>query len=167
MKTIREYLENNSLTYEDIAPKISEALEMDEQKVLKVLNTKDSKGNPAGSAYLIRRVEKQKVDKVQELNISGIIISPDTKRYYPNNAYLAHVLGSTDIDGRGLTGIELMYDEQLTGVDGFRIVELDAKSRDLPYSISEYIEPIDGKNVVLTIDEKIQFFAEKVAKAGT
>ena len=79
MKTIREYLENNSLTYEDIAPKISEALEMDEQKVLKVLNTKDSKGNPAGSAYLIRRVEKQKVDKVQELNISGIIISPDTK----------------------------------------------------------------------------------------
>ena len=54
------------------------------------------------------------------------------------------MLGSTDIDGRGLTGIELMYDEQLTGVDGFRIVELDAKSRDLPYSISEYIEPIDG-----------------------
>ncbi len=164
LKTIREYLEKNSLTYEDIAPKIAEALEMDVEKVLKVLNTKDSKGNPAGSAYLIRRVEKSKVDKVKNLNISGIIISPDTKRYYPNNSYLAHVLGSTDIDGKGLTGIELMYDEELTGVDGFRIVELDAKSRDLPYSISEYIEPIDGKNVVLTIDEKIQFFAEKVAK---
>lgn len=163
LKTIREYLEKNSLTYEDIAPKIAEALEMNVEKVLKVLNTKDSKGNPAGSAYLIRRVEKQKVDKVKELNISGIIISPDTKRYYPNNSYLSHVLGSTDIDGKGLTGIELMYDEELTGVDGFRIVELDAKSRDLPYSISEYIDPIDGKNVVLTIDEKIQFFAEKAA----
>src|SRR5699024_6932535 len=85
LKTIREYLEKNSLTYEDIAPKIAEALEMNVEKVLKVLNTKDSKGNPAGSAYLIRRVEKQKVDKVKELNISGIIISPDTKRYYPNN----------------------------------------------------------------------------------
>lgn len=164
LKTIREYLEKNSLTYEDIAPRIAEALQMDQQKVLKVLNTKDSKGNPAGSAYLIRRVEKSKVDNVKDLGISGIIISPDTKRYYPNNAYLAHVLGSTDIDGKGLTGIELMYDDELTGVDGFRIVELDAKSRDLPYSISEYIEPIDGKNVVLTIDEKIQFFAEKVAK---
>lgn len=163
LKTIREYLEKNSLTYEDISPKIAEALEMNVEKVLKVLNTKDSKGNPAGSAYLIRRVEKQKVDKVKELNISGIIISPDTKRYYPNNSYLSHVLGSTDIDGKGLTGIELMYDEELTGVDGFRIVELDAKSRDLPYSISEYIDPIDGKNVVLTIDEKIQFFAEKAA----
>ena len=163
LKTIREYLEKNSLTYEDIASKIAEALEMNVEKVLKVLNTKDSKGNPAGSAYLIRRVEKQKVDKVKELNISGIIISPDTKRYYPNNSYLSHVLGSTDIDGKGLTGIELMYDEELTGVDGFRIVELDAKSRDLPYSISEYIDPIDGKNVVLTIDEKIQFFAEKAA----
>lgn len=163
LKTIREYLEKNSLTYEDIAPKIADALEMNVEKVLKVLNTKDSKGNPAGSAYLIRRVEKQKVDKVKELNISGIIISPDTKRYYPNNSYLSHVLGSTDIDGKGLTGIELMYDEELTGVDGFRIVELDAKSRDLPYSISEYIDPIDGKNVVLTIDEKIQFFAEKAA----
>lgn len=163
LKTIREYLEKNSLKYEDISPKIAEALEMSNEKVLKVLNTKDSKGNPAGSAYLIRRIEKYKVDKVKELKISGIIISPDTKRYYPNNSYLAHVLGSTDIDGKGLTGIELMYDEELTGVDGFRIVELDAKSRDLPYSISEYIDPIDGKNVVLTIDEKIQFFAEKVA----
>lgn len=163
LKTIREYLEKNSLTYEDIAPKIAEALEMSVEKVLKVLNTKDSKGNPAGSAYLIRRVEKQKVDKVKELKIPGIIISPDTKRYYPNNSYLSHVLGSTDIDGKGLTGIELVYDEELTGVDGFRIVELDAKSRDLPYSISEYIDPIDGKNVVLTIDEKIQFFAEKAA----
>lgn len=164
LKTIREYLEKNSLTYEDIAPRIAEALQMDEQKVLKVLNTKDSKGNPAGSAYLIRRVEKSRVDKVKELGIPGIIISPDTKRYYPNGSYLSHVLGSTDIDGKGLTGIELVYDDDLTGVDGFRIVELDAKSRDLPYSISEYIEPIDGKNVVLTIDEKIQFFAEKVAK---
>ncbi len=163
LKTIREYLEKNSLTVEDIAPKMAEALEMNTDKVLKVLNTKDSKGNPAGSAYLVRRVEKQKVDKVKELNISGVIVSPDTKRYYPNNSYLSHVLGSTDIDGKGLTGIELMYDEELTGVDGFRIVELDAKSRDLPYSISEYIDPIDGKNVVLTIDEKIQFFAEKAA----
>lgn len=163
LKTVREYLEKNSLLYEDIAPKIADALEMNVEKVLKVLNTKDSKGRPAGSAYLIRRVEKQKVDKVKQLKISGIIISPDTKRYYPNNAYLAHVLGSTDIDGKGLTGIELMYDSELTGEDGVRIVELDAKSRDLPYSISEYIDPTDGKNVVLTIDEKIQFFAEKVA----
>ena len=163
LKTIREYLAKNSLTENDIAPKIAEALEMTEEKVLKVLNTKDSKGNSAGSAYLIRRVEKQKVDKVEELKIQGIIISPDTKRYYPNNAYLSHVLGSTDIDGKGLTGIELIYDEELTGVDGFRIVELDAKSRDLPYSISEYIDPIDGKNVILTVDEKIQFFAEKAA----
>ena len=164
LKTIREYLAKNSLKAEDIAPKIAKALDMTVEKVLKVLNTKDSKGNPAGSAYLIRRVEKSKVDKVKELSISGIIISPDTKRYYPNNSYLAHVLGSTDIDGKGLTGIELVYDEELTGVDGFRIVELDAKSRDLPYSISEYIDPVDGKNVVLTIDEKIQFFAEKAAE---
>lgn len=163
LRTIREYLEKKSMTYEDIAYKIADALDMSVEKVLKVLNTKDSKGNPAGSAYLIRRVEKSKVDKVKELGISGIIVSPDTKRYYPNNAYLSHILGSTDIDGKGLTGIELIYDEELTGVDGFRIVELDAKSRDLPYSISEYINPIDGKNVVLTIDEKIQFFAEKAA----
>ena len=164
LKTIREYLAKNSLTNEDIAPKIAEALELTEEKVLKVLNTKDSKGKPAGSAYLVRRIEKSKVDKVKKLNISGIIISPDTKRYYPNNSYLAHVLGSTDIDGKGLTGIELIYDEELTGVDGFRIVELDAKARDLPYAINEYIDPVDGKNVVLTIDEKIQFFAEKAAE---
>ena len=115
----------------------------------------------AGSATLIRRIEKAAADKVKALNISGIIISPDTKRYYPNANFLAHTLGSTNIDGQGLTGIELKYNDVLSGTPGMKIAELDSKSGDLPYTISQYTAPVDGKDVTLTIDENIQYLCRK------
>jgi stage V sporulation protein D (sporulation-specific penicillin-binding protein) len=62
-----------------------------------------------------------------------------------------------------LTGIEIQYNGVLSGTPGMKIAELDSKSGDLPYTISQYTAPVDGKDVTLTIDENIQFFAEKVA----
>ena len=95
------------LTMDDIAPAIAGALDLDVDKVKDKLETKLPSGANAGSATLIRRIEKEQADKVKALNISGVLVSPDTKRYYPNNNFLSHVLGSTNIDGTGLTGIEL------------------------------------------------------------
>lgn len=154
----------STLTTDDIAPVIAQALEIDVTKVKDKLETKLPSGAPAGSATLVRRIEKEQADKVKALNINGIIVSPDTKRYYPNNNFLAHVLGSTNIDGKGLTGIELQYNSYLSGIPGMKIAELDKNSRDLPYTISQFTEPIDGKDVTLTIDENIQYFAEKAAQ---
>lgn len=164
MNALRAYLKKNDTTNEAVGPKIAMALDMDEKEVLKILNKTLPNGNPMQSANLVRRVEKELVDKVNGLNIGGIMVSPDTKRYYPNNSFLAQVLGSTNVDGEGLTGIELSYNSYLKGIPGVRIAEIDKRSSELPNTISEYTEPIEGKDIVLTIDEKIQHFAEKAAQ---
>jgi len=155
---------DNGLKTDDIAPIIAGALDLDAAKVKEKLDTKLPSGAQAGSATLVRRIEKEKADKVKALNISGVLVSPDTKRYYPNNNFLAHVLGSTNVDGTGLTGVELKYNSYLSGIPGMKIAELDKNNRDLPYTISQFTSPVNGKDVTLTIDENIQYFAEKAAK---
>ena len=166
LNSVRQYLKNNSLTNADIAGKIADAVSMEESKVMEKLETKLASGANAGSATLIRRIEKEAADKVNNLNIDGVIVSPDTKRYYPKGEFLAHVLGSTNVDGQGLTGVELQYNEHLSGVPGVRISEIERNEENLSYTISNFTEPIDGKDVTLTIDSKIQAIAEKVAEKG-
>ncbi|MDR3595798.1 stage V sporulation protein D [Clostridium sp.] len=154
---------DEGITNDDIAPAIAKALDVDVAEIKDKLETKLKSGAPAGSAIVKRRIEKDKADKVKELNISGVLVSPDTKRYYPNNNFLAHVLGSTNVDGKGLTGVELQYNSYLAGIPGMKIAELDKNNRDLPYTISQFTSPVNGKDVTLTIDENIQNFAEKAA----
>ena len=166
LNSVRQYLKNNSLTNADIAEKIADAVGMEENKVMEKLETKLASGANAGSATLIRRIEKESADKVNNLNIDGVIVSPDTKRYYPKGEFLAHVLGSTNVDGQGLTGVELQYNEYLSGVPGVRISEIERNEENLSYTISNFTEPIDGKDVTLTTDSKIQAIAEKVAEKG-
>ena len=166
LNSVRQYLKNNSLTNADIAGKIADAVAMEESKVMEKLETKLASGANAGSATLIRRIEKEAADKVNNLNIDGVIVSPDTKRYYPKGEFLAHVLGSTNVDGQGLTGVELQYNEHLSGVPGVRISEIERNEENLSYTISNFTEPIDGKDVTLTTDSKIQAIAEKVAEKG-
>ena len=166
LNSVRQYLKNNSLTNADIAGKIADAVGIEENKVMEKLETKLASGANAGSATLIRRIEKESADKVNNLNIDGVIVSPDTKRYYPKGEFLAHVLGSTNVDGQGLTGVELQYNEYLSGVPGVRISEIERNEENLSYTISNFTEPIDGKDVTLTIDSKIQAIAEKVAEKG-
>ena len=166
LNSVRQYLKNNSLTNADIAGKIADAVGMEENKVMEKLETKLVSGANAGSATLIRRIEKESADKVNNLNIDGVIVSPDTKRYYPKGEFLAHVLGSTNVDGQGLTGVELQYNEYLSGVPGVRISEIERNEENLSYTISNFTEPIDGKDVTLTTDSKIQAIAEKVAEKG-
>lgn len=166
LNSIRKYCNDENVTFNDIAPKIAAAVEMSDETVLKKLNSKLPSGANAGSATLVRRIEKEKADKVKALKIHGVLVSPDTKRYYPNGNFLAHVLGSTNIDGQGLTGVELQYNKYLSGVPGMRISEIDRMSDDLPYTISKFTPPVDGKDVALTIDENLQYFAEKAAEKG-
>lgn len=177
LNSIRSYLSANEdkeqsenskkklyTTNEEVAKDLAEATGMEESEVLEKLNTKLNSGQPAGSAILIRRVEKDIAEKVKALNINGIMVSADTKRYYPENNFLAHVLGSTNSDGQGLTGVELEYNDLLSGVPGRKISEIDSKGQDYPYTISEYTKPVDGSDLTLTIDQNIQHFAEKVAQ---
>ena len=166
LNSIRQYLKKNDKTTDDIAPLIAEATGIETATVKDKLETKLANGSDAGSATLVRRVEKDVADKVNELSIQGVIVSPDTKRYYPEGDFLSHVLGSTNSDGQGLTGVELQYNEYLSGVPGLRISELDRNSEALDYTISNFTTPIDGKDVTLTIDKNLQAIAEKVAEKG-
>ncbi|MDW8799629.1 stage V sporulation protein D [Clostridium sp. A1-XYC3] len=163
MNTLRDTMKEKSLTEDQVAGKLSEALGMEKTEVSKILGKKLPGGLPLASATLKRRIEKAEADNVRNLNLRGVLVSADTKRYYPNNNFLAHVLGHTNSDGNGLTGVELYYNKELSGTPGVRIAETDRKSKELPYTISEYSKPVDGKDVILTIDEMIQHFAEKAA----
>ncbi len=164
MNTLRDTMKEKNLSKEDMTNKLSEALSMDKNEVNKVLSKTLPGGLPLGSATLKRRVEKTEADNIRSLNLRGILVSADTKRYYPNNNFLSHVLGHTNSDGNGLTGVELYYNKELSGTPGVRISETDKKSKELPYTISEYTKPVDGEDIGLTIDETIQGFCEKSAE---
>lgn len=141
MNTLRDTMKEKKLSQDQVATMISSALSMDKSEVLKTLGKRLPGGLPLGSATLKRRIEKPEADKVRGLNLNGVLVSADTKRYYPNNNFLAHVLGHTNSDGKGLTGVELYYNKQLSGTPGRRITETDSKSKDLPYTISEFTKP--------------------------
>ncbi|MGL5823191.1 MAG: stage V sporulation protein D [Sarcina sp.] len=165
LKAVTKYNKENGTTNEELAKKLSSSLEMEEDKVLKQLNFRLPSGAPAQSAILARRIEKEMADNVKKLNIGGIMVSPDTVRYYPNDSILAHVIGSTNSDGKGLTGVELMYDKELAGSQGVRITERTTEVEDDESAIiSRFIPPVDGNDVILTIDLQIQEFLEKAAK---
>lgn len=87
MNTLRQTLAAKKLTNDDIAPKISEALNMNVNDVKKILTKTLPNGLPLAFATLKRRVEKEQADKVKDLKINGIIVSADTKRYYPRNNF--------------------------------------------------------------------------------
>lgn len=164
MNTLKQWMTEKNVNFEYIAPKLSSALNMDEKKVLSLLNTRLPSGLPIGSITLKRRIEKAEADKVNELNIKGVLVSEDTQRYYPEGSFLAQVLGNTNKDGVGLNGIEYQYNKVLSGKPGVRIAETDSKSKTQSYTISDYTKPVDGKNLVLTIDSTIQGFCEKAAE---
>ena len=162
--TLRKYIDKKDTDNVEIAKLLAEALEMDEEKVLSRIELTYPSGNPANSATLIRRIEKEKADKVKELDINGVIVSEDTKRYYPNGDFLSHTLGTTNADGEGLSGLELYYNEELMGIPGVRVSEVSGNSTSNPYSETSFTPPVDGKDMTLTIDENIQYFVEKVAE---
>ncbi len=172
LNTIRKDVERNNktngMTIEKVAADLSKIIGEEEADVLYTLTNPLPNGKPRGSAILKRQIEQDVRDALNEYcdknDINGIVISSDTKRYYPNGNFASHVLGHTNSDGSGLAGLELYYDKYLSGVPGIKVAEIDQKSEDMPYTISEFTEPIDGRDVVTTIDENIQYFAEKLAQ---
>ncbi len=168
LNTLRKDLEKNGLNMEQVAKSLSEIVKIEEKKVYEILTRPLPNGKPRGAAILKRRIEKDEADAIkaytQQNNMMGIVISPDTKRYYPNGNFAAHLLGHTNSDGDGLTGVELYYNKYLAGIPGIKVSEIDQKSEGLPYKISEFTEPINGRDVILTLDKDIQYFADKLAE---
>ncbi len=114
-----------------------------------------------GFVYLKRKIAAEEAEEVAKLGLHGIYIQDETKRYYPQNELAAQVVGFTGTDDNGLYGIEIQYENILRGVDGRAIAEKDVFGNVLPGNIKSYIDPVDGKDIALTIDSQIQYITEK------
>lgn len=147
-------IENPSL----VAKKISADVEID----TKVLVTKLD--NNRQFVWLKRRMPPDIINKIEELNLKGIGIMPETRRFYPKRELSGHLLGFTDIDNHGIEGIEKYYEDPLHGKKGAIVLERDARRK--PVLSNTLLEPLKGNDLILTMDEVIQFIMEKELVAG-
>lgn len=111
-------------------------------------------------------LEKEQADQVRELAVDALSLSEESKRYYPSGNFASQLLGSVNDDGAGRTGIELEYDQYLSGVAGRWVKNTDVVGNQLVDGSEEYHEAQNGLNVVLTIDEAIQYYVEKALEEG-
>jgi cell division protein FtsI (penicillin-binding protein 3) len=139
---------------------LAEVLEWDVDKLI------DRVDNPAQRfVYLQRQVTPAMATFVEKLNIPGVYLREESKRYYPAGEVSSHIIGFTDVDDKGLEGIERLYNDWLTGTPDKRKIRRDAQGRQI-----EIIEQEAGKkakDLSLTIDQRIQALAYKEIKEAT
>jgi len=125
--------------------------------------------------WLARQVDEPVWEQVKALNIAGLHVEREYRRKYPEGESAAHVVGFTNIEETGQEGIELRFDSALRGTDGSRTVVRDRLGRVVEDS-GENVNPVNGRDIQLSIDSKVQFFAyqrvrdavaEHGAKAGS
>src|SRR3984893_4998304 len=113
-------------------------------------------------AWVARRVDAETATRVRELNLKGVYLQKEFKRFYPNNDLAAQVLGYVGTDDVGLGGLERQFDGDMHGVAGHMVIGVDAKRQTLT---SEESQPMPGENLVLSIDANIQYMAERALDA--
>src|SRR5947209_7071073 len=106
------------------------------------------------------------VAAVQELHLPGVGFSPSDERFYPMRSIAAHLLGGTGKDGHGLDGLELQFDKELSGHDGWKRTLKDARRNPIAVDADDYRPAEHGRHMILTIDANIQMIAEQEL-AGT
>lgn len=140
-----------------VADKISEILEVNKSTIEEHLykSSMMERVHPEG-----RRLSYEVADKISALGFDGVYLLKESKRYYPHNEMLSHVLGYVGIDNQGLSGLELEYDDILTGEYGSIQYFSDAKGNNLDRN-SVYVEPEDGLDIYLTVNYDIQSSIER------
>ena len=140
-----------------VAEKISGILDVPKSKIEEHLYKKSmmERVHPEG-----RRLSYEIADKIENLHFDGVYLLKESKRYYPHNEMLSHVLGYVGIDNQGLSGLELEYDDILTGEYGSIQYFSDAKGNNLERN-SVYVEPEDGLDIYLTVNYGIQSSIER------
>ena len=148
---------------EKVAKAFSDIFELDYDETLKKVSSTSS------NVTIAKKVENDKIDKLKawmdENKIySGINIDEDTKRYYPYDNLASNLIGFCGTDNQGLWGLELKWNNLLTGTQGKVTSAQDAVQDFIPYENSTYIAPQNGNDITLTIDANIQTIAEKYLK---
>lgn len=142
---------------EVIASEIAAILECDVEAIREHIFKSSSieRVHPEG-----RRLNYEQADKINKLGYDGIYLVKESKRVYPYDKFLCHALGYVGIDNQGLSGLELQYDDYLTGEAGAIQYYSDAKGQKLQMA-ENYVEPANGINVELTINYDIQTSIER------
>ena len=140
-----------------VARDISKILGVEYESILKHVTKKTSieRVHPEG-----RQLSYEVAEEISNLHYDGVYLLKESKRYYPHNELLSHVLGYVGIDNQGLSGLELYYDKYLTGVNGAIKYFSDGKGHKLDLE-EVYEAPQSGMNITLTIDLDIQLAIEK------
>jgi cell division protein FtsI (penicillin-binding protein 3) len=115
-----------------------------------------------GFVYLARGLDPEVGVKVRELNLVGVGVIAEPRRIHPGKDLAANVVGFTSVEGEGAAGIELQHDEILAGVDGYSRAEVDGAGRVMPGGFTEKVEPRPGRDIQLTLDRDLQWYAQKV-----
>lgn len=142
---------------ETVIKELSQRLDMDEtvirKKVEKVSSREKIKSN----------VTKDVADEIRDLDLDGVMVDDDYKRYYPYEQLASKVIGFTGADNQGIVGIEVFYDDVLMGTNGSINTLTDAKGIEITGAAEERVEPVPGDNLVLTLDVNIQMYIEQAA----
>ncbi|HUK86865.1 MAG TPA: penicillin-binding protein [Terriglobales bacterium] len=114
-------------------------------------------------AWIARKLDADTADRIRALNLRGIYFQKESRRFYPKRELAAQALGYVGMDDEGLGGLERAYDARLRGKPGSMIITMDAKRR---WFGRVERQPESGDNLVLTLDEKIQYIAERELEAA-
>lgn len=114
--------------------------------------------------YLKRKADVDVAEQVKALKIPGVYFIADTKREYPYGQIGGQVIGAVNIDGEGLTGLELQYDDVLSGTGGKLVVERGRDGTPIPGGVKEETAAVDGQDIIISLDISLQ---EKVEESLT
>ncbi|MCR5702317.1 MAG: peptidoglycan glycosyltransferase [Lachnospiraceae bacterium] len=136
---------------------ICTVLELDEAEVRKKVEAKTIREK------IKSNVEKDKADILRDMKLAGVMIDEDYKRYYPYDELASKVIGFTGSDNQGIVGLEVSYDEVLSGSDGSILTLTDANGIEIKNEAESRIEPTEGNDLHVSIDVNMQKYAQQAA----
>lgn len=109
-------------------------------------------------------VDKETGDKIREMELAGVKVDEDFKRYYPYNELASKVIGFTGGDNQGIIGLEVRYEDYLKGSNGRILTTTDARGIELEGVAEDRVEPVAGKTLQISMDYNIQMYAQQMAE---
>lgn len=143
---------------DEVVEALCKTLDLDEAEVRKKVEANTIREK------IKSNVNKDIADTLREMDIDGIMIDEDYKRYYPYDDLASKVLGFTGADNQGIVGLEVQYDDILAGTPGSILTLTDANGLEIPNKAENRIEPVAGNNLYTTIDVNIQKYAQQAAE---
>ncbi len=143
---------------EKVIAVLSELLEIEEEKVRARVEKKSSREK------IKSNVEKEISDKIREMDLAGVVVDEDYKRYYPYGELASKVIGFAGGDNQGILGLEVSYDKYLAGQDGKILTTTNARGIEIDGKSEERIEPVAGANLYCSLDVNLQKYAQQAAK---